>query len=246
MKKIITICFIGLLILSGCSKETTIKMSTTTSLNDSGLLDVLTDAFKAESGITVEWISVGSGEAMEIAKSGEVELAFLHSPKAEEEFVESGYSMGRNIVMSNNFLIVGPTLIDGSKEEIIAEITNNQLFVSRDDNSGTHKKELSIFATTPTNYLRTGQGMSETLAVANEKSGYTLIDKATWLANKDSVDLVEVYNNPQDFKNIYAIHQIKDSDAAKQFIEFIYSDKGQEIIKNYGVDQFGEAVYYLE
>lgn len=246
MKKLFMIILSALLIFSGCSKEVTIKMSTTTSLNDSGLLDELTKAFYEESNIKIEWVSVGSGEAMEIAKSGEVELAFLHSPAAEEEFVKDGYSMGRNIVMSNNFLIVGPSAIEGSKEEIIAEITNNRPFVSRDDNSGTHKKELQIFTTTPNNYIRTGQGMAESLSIANEKQAYTLIDSATWLAHKDSVDLVEVYNNPDDFKNIYSIHQIKESEEAKEFIEFIYSDKGQEIIKNYGVDKFGEAVYNLE
>lgn len=246
MKKLYITLLSVLLIISGCSKEVTIKMSTTTSLNDSGLLDELTDAFHEETNIKIEWVSVGSGEAMEIAKSGEVELAFLHSPAAEEEFVNDGYSMGRNIVMSNNFLIVGPSEIEGSKEEIIDEITNNRAFASRDDNSGTHKKELQIFTTTPTNYIRTGQGMAETLSIANEKEAYTLIDSATWLAHRDSVDLVEVYYNPEDFKNVYSIHQIKENSEAEKFIEFIYSDKGQEIIKNYGVDKFGQAVYNLE
>ncbi len=246
MNKFLIIFTALLLIFSGCSKTSTVKMSTTTSLNDSGLLDELTDAFYEETNIKVEWVSVGSGEAMEIAKSGDVELAFLHSPAAEEEFVEEGYSMGRNIVMSNNFLIVGPTSIDGSKEEIIAEITQNRPFVSRDDNSGTHKKELEIFTVTPNNYIRTGQGMGETLTVANEKKAYTIVDKATWVANKSSFDLVEVYNNPEDYKNIYSIHQVKDSDEAKEFIDFIYSEAGQEIIKNYGIDKFGEAVYNLE
>ncbi len=246
MKKVYIIILSTLLIINGCSKNTAITMSTTTSLNDSGLLDELTETFYEQTKIKVEWISVGSGEAMEIAKSGEVELAFLHSPEAEEEFVNQGYSMGRNIVMSNNFLIVGPSKINGSKEEIINEITNNRSFTSRDDNSGTHKKELQIFTTTPTNYIRTGQGMAETLSIASEKESYTLIDSATWLAHRDSVELVEVYNNPTDFKNIYSIHQIKESSEAEKFIEFIYSDKGQEIIKSYGVDKFGEAVYNLE
>ncbi len=142
-----------IVIFSGCSKDNTIQMSTTTSLNDSGLLDELTEAFYNSTNIKVEWISVGSGEAMEIAKSGEVDLAFLHSPIAEKEFVKDGYSMGRNIVMSNNFLIVGPTSIAGNKTEIINEITNNKPFVSRDDKSGTHKKELEIFKITPTDYI---------------------------------------------------------------------------------------------
>ncbi len=246
MKYINIFLVILLFTFSGCSKEETVTMSTTTSLNDSGLLDALAEEFYNETNITLEWISVGSGEAIEIAKSGDVELAFLHSPESEEKFVSEGYSMGRNIVMSNNFLIVCPEVIKGSKEEIIEEITNNRIFVSRDDNSGTHKKELSIFSSTPTNYLRTGLGMSDTLSVASEKAGCTLIDKATWLALKNNVDLVEVYNNAEDFKNIYSIHQVKDNENAKEFIDFIYSKKGQKVIEDYGKKEFGEAVYILE
>ncbi|MFV0424078.1 MAG: substrate-binding domain-containing protein [Bacilli bacterium] len=251
MKKISLIILTTLLIFAGCSseeveKEVEIKMSTTTSLNDSGLLDVLTEEFYKETNIKVSWVSVGSGEAMEIAKSGDVELAFLHSPAAEEEFVAEGYSKKRNIVMSNNFLIVGPEEIEGTREEIVAEITQNRTFVSRDDNSGTHKKELEVFATTPNNYIRTGLGMGDTLLIADEKDAYTIIDKATWVANKNKVDLVEVYNNPQDLKNIYSIHQIGDNEDAKAFIDFIYSDEGQKIIAEYGIEQFGEAVYILE
>lgn len=246
MKKVIILVTSIILIFSGCSKESTINMATTTSLNDSGILDVLTEEFYKESNIKVTWVSVGSGEAMEIAKSGEVELAFLHAPESEKQFVEDGYSMGRNVVMSNNFLIVGPEKIEGSRDEIIAEITANRPFVSRDDDSGTHKKELEIFTTTPTNYIKTGLGMSETLTIADEKKAYTLVDKATWVTNKSDFDLVEVYNNPDDFKNIYSIHQIKENDDAKEFIDFIYSDKGQKIIKDYGKEEYGEAVYYLE
>lgn len=244
MRRIVLV--ILLLTLIGCSNDKTIKMSTTTSLNDSGLLDALTQEFYNETKIRVDWVSVGSGEAIEIAKSGDVELAFLHSPNAEEKFVEEGYSSGRNIVMSNNFLIVGPFTIDGSRDEIVSQITNQYSFVSRDDNSGTHKKELELFPITPTNYVKTGLGMSDTLSVADEKEGFTIIDKATWLANKNKVDLYEVYNNPDDLKNVYSIHQIGDNNYAKEFIDFIYSKAGQELIENYGISKFGEAVYNLE
>ncbi len=246
MKKLaLLITIVALFFLSGCGDKT-VKMATTTSLNDSGLLDVLTKEFFQETGIQVQWVSVGSGEAMEIAKSGEVELAFLHAPAAEEEFVQAGYSMGRNIVMSNNFLIVGPSAISGTREEIVKEITENRLFASRADNSGTYKRELSLFSTTPNSYLETGLGMGDTLSVANEKRAYTLIDKATWVAHKGRVDLLEVYNNPEDLKNIYSLHQIQKSNHGKAFIDFVYSNTGQTIISNYGIDIFGEAVYILE
>ncbi len=253
MVKKITLILLCLL-LTSCSQNNEVKMATTTSLNDSGLLGVLSDAFYEETNIKLQWISVGSGEAIEIAKSGEVAITFLHAPSLELEFENDGYSLGRNVIMQNNFLLVGPEKLSSDNlEEVVEIIANDKLYISRADNSGTHKQEQILFDNSIINVKETGLGMGATLQIANELNGYTLVDYATWQANKASLDLVEVYYNTNNLENIYSLHLVnhqfidkKDQENAKQFLEFIESEKGQTIIREFGKEEFGEAVFIIE
>ncbi|MDL2211932.1 substrate-binding domain-containing protein [Erysipelotrichaceae bacterium OttesenSCG-928-M19] len=251
-------------LLFACSsndKETKeVMMATTTSMNDSGLLDELAPAFKEETGIELQWLSVGSGEAIQKARDGEVQLLFAHSPADEETLVKDGISLGRDSIMYNNFLFVGPEKLTGTTlADATKEICDDKLYISRADDSGTHKKEMATFeeycsATDgkAKNTVESGVGMLDTLNIAAEKKGYTLTDIATWLENKDKLDLVEAYYNKADLVNTYSIHVIKNDSfteeqmaSAEEFKKWVTEGKGLEIIKDYGADKYGAPVFTL-
>ena len=181
--------------------EKVLKMATTTSTQDSGLLDVLVPEFKKDTGYTLNVIAVGSGQAMEMGAKGDVDVLFVHSRAAEDKFVADGFGVNRKDVMHNDFVVIGPendpAKIKGmrSAAEAFRKIAETKsLFVSRGDNSGTHKMELNIWKSlsiTPASawYQETGSGMGQTLNVASYKHGYTLTDRATYLALKKNLDL---------------------------------------------------------
>ncbi len=262
-------------ILSGCGSEEetteskgTIILATTTSTKDSGLLDEILPVFEEESGYTVDVVSVGSGEAMTMGENGEADVLLVHSPAAEEEYVAGGHADedGRMDVMYNDFVIIGPEadpagVSANAADDAIAafeDIMNSQsTFVSRADESGTHSKELSIWEAaglTPSGdwYVEAAAGMGDVITMADEMSGYTLADRATWLnvggdtaltilCEKDpSGTLYNQYGvicvNPYKNENI-------NQEGAKAFQEWIVSDETQQLIGEYGVEEYGEALF---
>jgi len=265
MKKI-KILFFALILapvtvfLAACgNEEKSVMMATTTSMNDSGLLDVLAPAFYEDTGIELRWVSVGSGEAMRLARDGEATLLFAHSPAAEEQLVEDGVSRGRNTFMYNNFLFVGPEdLFASSLEVAILDLFENRLYATRADESGTHVMERGIFLEFtneehPVDIIETGSGMLDTLHVANEMGAFTLVDIATWLQNRANLpNLVEAFYDKSELVNYYSIHVINNPNAsddefshADAFAAWMTSGRGLEIIVDYGVDLFGEPVFIL-
>lgn len=245
-----------------CSGENELILATTTSTQDSGLLDVLIPMFEDQYDYKVKTIAVGSGQALEMGARGEADVLLAHSPKAEEEFMAAGNGESREAVMHNDFVIVGPSDdaagIMGleSAADALAMIAEAEApFLSRGDESGTHSKELSLWSTMgiePSGnwYQETGQGMGATLNVASEKEGYTLTDRGTFLAQRANLDLeVLVEGDPALFNNYHVIvvnpekHDEVNVEAARDFASFILSAPIQETIRGFGVAEFGEPLF---
>ncbi len=246
----------------------TIILATTTSTKDSGLLDSLLPEFEKESGYTVDVISVGSGEAMAMGENGEADVLLVHSPDDEKAFVEAGHADedGRFDVMYNDFVVIGPKadaagIAANSKEDTIKTFTTlstaGQPFISRGDESGTHKKELKIWekaGITPQGdwYIEAADGMGAVITMANEKQGYTLSDRATWLNNGGETDLQIVCEKDPSgiLYNQYGVICVNpekndkiNSEGAKLFQEWILSEETQKLIGDFGVEDYGEALF---
>jgi tungstate transport system substrate-binding protein len=252
-------------VMAGCAKPTEPKkaviLATTTSTVDSGLLDVLQPEFEKQTGYPLNIISVGSGQAIAMAEKGEADVLLVHSPKDEQKIEASGVVINRQLVMHNDFLLVGPAndpaKIKGKKiEEAFKSLADSKaLFVSRGDNSGTHKKELGIWEKinikpAGTWYQETGTGMGQTLNVAAEKAGYTLTDRATYLALKDKINLGIIAEGDKALLNIYHAMQVNPEkfnkvniDGSKAFVDFMVAATTQEMIKSFGMDKFGESLF---
>ena len=245
-------------------KQKNIILATTTSTQDTGLLDVLIPIFEKETGYFVKTIAVGSGQAMAMGQKGEADVLLVHSPDAEKKFIADGFGVNRQLVMHNDFVIVGPASdpakIKGTKSS--AEALNliasaNALFVSRGDNSGTHAKEKTLWKKADINpvgqkwYQETGLGMGQTLNVAAEKKGYTLADRGTYLALKKNLGLDILVEGDVALLNIYHIIEVNvdkwpkvNVEGAKAFVEFMVSKKTQGIIKTFGIDKFGSPLFF--
>ncbi len=235
--------------------RTILRIATTTSLYNTGLLDELEEDFESKYPYDVEYTVVGSGAAIESGANGEADGIFVHSKADEEELVASGASLGRNTIMYNYFEIVGPEeLTTVTLDETLDYIRKNGTFVSRGDNSGTNVKELAMWdGNLPDDYIETGKGMYDTLVVADEMGAFTLTDDATFIANKDDFNnLVEVYRDDEFFKNEYSYHVINpemneymNEEGAEDFLEYLETDETLELIANYGVEEYGQPLYYL-
>jgi len=239
-------------------------LATTTSTQDSGLLDVLVPMFEKESGYFVKTIAVGSGQAMTMGEKGEADVLLVHSPDAEKKFMEKGAGSSRRLVMHNDFIIVGPAAdpakLRGSKTsaEAFKKIAQSgSLFLSRGDNSGTNAKEKGLWkgaAVSPEGqkwYQQTGLGMGQTLNVAAEKKGYTLTDRATYLAMKKNLGLEILVEGDAKLLNVYHVIEVNpakwpkvNAPAAKAFADFMVSKKVQMLIGKFGVDKFGAALFF--
>ena len=233
--------------------ESEMTLATTTSTRDTGLLDVLMPAFDKKYGVTTKVVAVGTGEAIEMGKQGNADVLLVHARKSEDEFVASGYGINRKDVMYNFFFVVGPKDDPaGAAEAKDAEAAMKKIaeskskFLSRGDQSGTHKKELSIwdkFGLKPQGeawYSETGQGMGDTLTMASEMGAYTLVDSGTWYAFADKVNLNIVLEGDQILFNPYGVIAVNPekypnihNKAATAFIDFITSEEGQKIIGDY-------------
>lgn len=245
----------------------TIILATTTSTKDSGLLDEILPVFEKEEGYKVDVVSVGSGEAMKMGENGEADVLLVHSPAAEEEYVKDGHADedGRYDVMYNDFVIVGPEAdpakVSSTSEDAVASFksisSSEQTFVSRADDSGTHKKELSIWEKAgikPSGdwYIEAAAGMGDVITMTNEKEGYTLSDRATWLnVGKDTDLKILCEKDPSGMLNnqygVICVNPDKNDkinhDGAKAFQKWILSEDTQKLIGEYGVEEYGEQLF---
>jgi tungstate transport system substrate-binding protein len=239
-------------------------LATTTSTQDSGLLDVLLPIFEKKTGYFVKTIAVGSGQAMAMGAKGEADVLLVHSPAAEKKFMADGNGVERRLVMHNDFIIVGPpsdpAKIKGMKKaaEAFKKIAaTGSVFMSRGDNSGTHAKEKDIWKASGVKfegekwYQQTGLGMGQTLAVAAEKKAYTLADRGTYLALKKNLGLDILVEGDGILLNIYHVIEVNPKKwpkvnfaGAKAFADFMVSRESQDIIKTFGVEKYGSPLFF--
>ena len=280
-KKLISIFIVLLLIFSmaGCKtakKQTptpapaatenkNVILATTTSTQDSGLLDVLIPEFEKETGYKVKTVAVGTGAALAMGEKGEADVLLVHAPADEKKLVDSGVGINYKLVMHNDFIIIGPendpAKIKGTKTaaEAFKKIYNTKsLFISRGDDSGTNKAELKIWKAaglTPKKgtayYQETGQGMGQTLMVAQQKSGYTLTDRATYLAQKKNLKLVILVEGEKNLLNIYHVMNVNpdkfpkvNAKGGKAFVDFMVTPATQKLIADFGVDKYAQQLFY--
>jgi len=265
---------IGLaLLLAGCGQKgpeaassPDLILATTTSTQDSGLLDVLVPMFEDQAGYTVQTVAVGTGAALAMAQEGNADVLLVHAPASELPLMESGDCKDRMLVMHNDFIIAGPAAdpaaikgntVAADAFKLIAEV--GATFISRGDDSGTNKKELSIWKNTvydpnadkPEWYLETGQGMGATLIIASEKEAYTLTDRATYLANKENLDLEILVEGDAVLLNVYHVMTVNPDkwpdtnyDGALAFANFMTAPDTQSVIGDFGVEAFGQPLFF--
>jgi tungstate transport system substrate-binding protein len=241
------IIIIGLILfsgLSGCLEKVEdseeLLLATTTSMRDSGLLDELLPAFEKATGIHVNVVAVGTGAALNLGENGDADLLIVHSPQKEIEFIENGFGTSRSTFAWNRFVLIGPNKLAGfsNASEAFSSL-ENECFVSRGDNSGTHIKELEIWEIADIkpskDYLSIGQGMASALNMADELQCWTLSDKGTWLFRSNELDLEATSWDDDLTLNPYSMIQLKGEKSEESLLlhEFIMSFESQEIISNY-------------
>lgn len=266
-KKILIAAIVSVLILTlagcGAGADKELILATTTSVNDSGLMDYLKPVFEKDTGLTLKIISQGTGQAIKTGQDGNADVLLIHDKASEEKFVAEGYGLERIELAYNYFVVVGPQNdpagISGQKlsaAEAFKKIAESQSpFVSRGDDSGTHKKELRIWndaGIEPSGdwYISAGKGMGDVLAMASEKKAYALTDKATYLSMKDKLELMIVVEEAPDLLNQYTViavnpdmHKGINKKGAEKFIKWITSDKALKMIDEFGKDKYGESLF---
>ncbi|HNF93974.1 MAG TPA: substrate-binding domain-containing protein [Anaerolineales bacterium] len=237
-------------------------LATTTSTQDSGLLDVLVPMFEEQTGYTVQTVAVGTGEALKMGEEGNADVLLVHAPSSEVTYMEGGHGQDRFLVMHNDFVIVGPAEDPagikglGPKDAFVAIFNAGAPFVSRGDDSGTHKKEVSFWQKAELDpagqawFFETGQGMGASLTVASEKQAYILTDRATYLANKDNLQLEILLEGNNALLNVYHVITVNPTksdkinyDGALAFANFIIAPETQAVIGEFGVDKFGAPLF---
>ena len=246
------------------AQQKNIILATTTSTQDSGLLDVLIPMFEKKTGFFVKTIAVGSGQAMAMGQKGEADVLLVHSPAAEKKFVAEGYGVNRRIIMHNDFIVVGPAedsaKIKGTKSTLDSFkkiAAAGALFLSRADKSGTHTKEMGIWKAAGINpdgqkwYQQTGLGMGQTLNVTSEKKGYTLADRGTYLALKKNLALNILAEGDAILLNVYHVLEVNPAKfpkvnvaGGKAFADFMVSKEAQDVVKTFGVGKFGSPLFF--
>jgi tungstate transport system substrate-binding protein len=237
-------------------------VSTTTSTQDSGLLDVLVPLFEKQTGYHVKTVSLGTGRALALAAKGEADVALVHAPSLEKQYVAERKLLNRRLVMYNDFVIIGPkddpakvrsaTSASGGLKAIEQAKAN---FVSRGDNSGTHVLEKSLWKAAGiepkgTWYIETRQGMGATLGIANERNAYTITDRGTYLALRNRVNLPILVEGDRALLNIYSVMEVNpangtriNSVVGKAFADFMVAPETQNVIRNFGVEKFGQSLF---
>jgi tungstate transport system substrate-binding protein len=275
------VCLVAALALSACSSASpattaastppvpanpALILATTTSTQDSGLLDELIPAFQKATGYVVKTVAVGTGQALTMGQQGNADVLLVHAPTSEKPFMDAGFGVDRRLVAHNYFLIVGPKSdpagIASAKtaNEAFAKIAAAKAtFVSRGDGSGTETKELAIWKAnniTPKGqswYVQSGQGMGATLQIASEKNGYTITDNATFIANTSKLQLTSLVQGDPSLLNIYhviSVNPVKwpkvNSVGAKAFADYVTSAAGQDLIGGFGKAKYGQALFVAD
>jgi tungstate transport system substrate-binding protein len=244
--------------------STSLILATTTSTQDSGLLDALLPLFEKESGIRVKVVAVGTGQALALGQRGDADVVLVHARAAEDAFVTQGYGVDRRDVMYNDFLLVGPAADPAGVRETrmaaaaLARIaTRRAAFVSRGDESGTHKKEQELWRAAGVQpagdwYLRAGAGMGEVLGMASERGAYTLADRATFLAQRKGLQLVTLLEGDRALFNPYGVIAVNprrvpgvNYTGARRFIQFLMSPPAQRLIADFGRARYGQPLFHL-
>lgn len=239
-------------------------LATTTSTQDSGLLDVLIPEFEKKTGYKVKTIAVGSGQAIAMGEKGEADVLLTHAPDAEKKVLAGGAVINRRLVMHNDFVIVGPEgdpagIKGKTAKDAFTVIAGRQaVFISRGDNSGTHQLEKKLWSEAGIKpagswYQEAGAGMGQTLRIANEKRGYTVTDRATYLAQMKTLSLPILLEGDAKLLNIYHVMEVNqdkftkvNSPGAKAFSDFLLSAQGQALIASFGKDKFGQALFFAD
>lgn len=239
-------------------------LATTTSTQDSGLLDVLIPLFEGQTGYHVKTISVGTGQAMALGARGEADVLLVHAPASEKQWMSEGYGLDRKLVMYNDFIVVGPSsdpagLAGASTAvEVMQRIAANAApFISRGDNSGTQQLELQLWKAAGIDprgqlwYQEVGQGMGQTLTITNEKLAYTISDRATYLARQQTLDLTVLAQGYQSFLNVYHVIVVNPEkgprinlEGARVFSDFVIAPDTQKFIGEFGQDKFGQSLFF--
>ena len=260
------LCLAGALFWGACAPAEPpdeVILATTTSTQDSGLLDVLVPDFEARTGYRVKVIAVGTGAALAMGARGDADVLLVHAPESEMELVRSGDVVDRRLVMHNDFILVGPADDPAQVQEVgdavqaLVRIAQAQaLFLSRGDGSGTHKKELALWQEAGIQpegawYQESGQGMGATLKIASEKGAYTLTDRATYLAMRGGLDLVVWVEGDERLFNVYHVmvvnpekHPNVNHRGATAFADDLTSPEVQKVIGEYGQDRFGQPLFF--
>ncbi len=263
------------LIFSGCTRtppeeapeqieNPSFILATTTSTQDSGLLDDLLPVFTEDTGIEAKVVAVGTGKALQMGVDGEADVLLVHAKAAEEAFVANGDGLKRFDVMYNDFVVIGPKsdpagVSEKAPNNVIDAFTaireTQTAFVSRGDDSGTHKKELSIWdsiGTIPSGdwYVSAGKGMGDVIQMANEMLGYTLTDRATYLSMAQGIEIIPLVEGDERLFNQYGViavnpekNEMINAEGAQAFIDWILSEKAQELIGEYGISEYGEPLF---
>jgi tungstate transport system substrate-binding protein len=237
-------------------------LSTTTSTQDSGLLDVLVPMFERKTGLTVKTISVGTGQALALAARGEADVTLAHAPAVEKKYVADGKMLNRRLVMYNDFVIIGPSEdlagIKGAKsaaEAMKRIVAHQSRFVSRGDKSGTHTLELELWKQAGVEpagawYIESGQGMGATLGIANDRRAYTITDRGTYLAFSKRVDLPILVEKDRPLLNVYSVMEVSPANGprvnapgGKAFADFMLAPETQSVIAIFGAEKFGQPLF---
>jgi tungstate transport system substrate-binding protein len=244
------------------AQRSPVILSTTTSTQDSGLLDVLVPLFERQTGYTVKTIAVGTGQALALAARGEADVVLAHAPALEKKYVAEGKMLDRRLVMYNDFVIIGPpedpAKIKGTKkaaDAMKAIAASGSRFVSRGDNSGTHLLEKSLWRLAGVEpqgawYIEAGQGMGATLGIADDRKAYTLTDRGTFLAFQKRVRLPILLEGDKPLLNIYSVMKVDPGNGPRvnaaggaAFADFMVSAEVQKLIKTFGVDKYGQPLF---
>lgn len=237
-------------------------LATTTSTQDSGLLDVIIPDFEKKTGYKIKTISVGTGQALAMGEKGEADVLLVHAPDAEKKVVASGSAINRRLVMHNDFVVVGPdedaAKIKGKTvgEALKAISASSIPFISRGDDSGTHKLEQNLWKKVNIKpqgtawYQEAGAGMGQTLKIADEKKGYTIADRATYLAQAKNITLKILVEGDAKLLNIYHVMEVNpekfnkvNKEGAKAFADYLLSSEGQALIAAFGKEKYGQALF---
>lgn len=259
---LLTALVFAILPLSAEAQRPPVILSTTTSTQDSGLLDVLVPLFERQTGYSVKTIAVGTGQALALAGRGEADVVLAHAPALEKKYIADGKMLNRRLVMYNDFVIIGPAedpakiqRMTKAADAMKAIASTGSRFVSRGDNSGTHNLEKELWKLAGVEpqtgwYIESGQGMGATLGIADDRKAYTLTDRGTYLAFQKRVRLPILLEGDRPLLNLYSVMEVNPANGpkvntagGKAFADFMVSADVQRVIKTFGVDKYGQPLF---